>query len=141
MKKAGWIISVTLIPVKAPAAGIWQECQVEVATSCTAEGCKNVEPGLKLYLGDYDDAEGMPHGYYYRCRRYQGPCDMIEDPWIGENANYRAFVMRNQGIIARVGPGGKLTDIATLDDNVLISRGTCWNAEPQRISEASRRAK
>jgi hypothetical protein len=109
----------------------WQECQIETTTLCTPDGCTNVEPTLKLYFGDYKGSDGRQRGYYYRCRR-DADCDRIEDPWIGENEKYRAFVARERGLISRIGPGGKVTDVATLDENVLISRGSCWDAPPHR---------
>ena len=129
-----------LIAGPAPAANSWQECQVEIATLCDLAGCRNVEPTLKLYLGDYADSKGRRKGYYYRCRR-QGSCDRIEDPWIGQNAEYRAFIVDRAGVISRVGPDNKLTDVATLNDSVLISRGSCWNAKPQhpKRKKASRK--
>jgi hypothetical protein len=125
-----------LIASPSPAANSWLECQVEAAIFCDSAGCRNVEPTLKLYLGDYVDPKGRPQSYYYRCRR-QGRCDRLQNPWVGQSADYRAFVIDEAGIISRVGPGGKLTDVATLNDTVLISRGSCWNAKPQR-SKASR---
>jgi plasmid stability protein len=120
-----------LLPFRASAADVWQECQIETSVLCDPQGCRSVEPTLKLYLGQYKDSAGKLRGYYYRCRR-AGSCDMIENPWIGENERYLAFVARERGVISRIGPGGKLTDVATLDDNVLISRGTCWNAAPHK---------
>ncbi len=114
-----------------PGAGVWQECQVETATLCDLRGCRNVEPTLKLFFGDYSDAKGRPRGYYKRCRR-GGSCDFIENPWIGENDNYRAFVVPERGVSARIGADGKVTDVATLNNDVLISRGSCWSAKPQR---------
>lgn len=113
---------------QARSANVWQECQIETTTLCDPAGCRSVEPTLKLYFGDYVDAKGKRKGYYYRCRR-AGPCDLIDDPWIGENEQYRAFVVRERGLISRIGPGGKVTDVATLEDHVLISRGTCWNTK------------
>lgn len=107
----------------------WQECQIESSTLCSPTGCTSVEPTLKLYFGDYNGSDGRRRGYYYRCRR-GADCDRIEDPWVGVNDNYRAFVARERGLISRIGPGGKVTDVATLDDDVLISRGSCWDAPP-----------
>lgn len=125
-----WTTALCLLASPAPAADSWQECQIENVTFCNAEGCKYVEPTLKLYFGDFTDSAGRRKSYYYRCRR-DGACDRIENPWIGQNDRYRAFVMREQGVIARISAEGKVTDIATVDDTVLISRGTCWDAKPQ----------
>lgn len=119
-----------LIAAPASAASLWQECQIETVTLCSQEGCKYVEPTLKIYLGDYTAADGRPKGYYYRCRR-DGPCDMIENPWIGYNDDYRVFVVREGGVIARVRSDGRITDVSTLNEDVLISRGSCWAAEAQ----------
>jgi hypothetical protein len=130
MSKLALIIAV--LPVQASATDSWQECQIESVSFCDAEGCRLADPKLKLYFGDYADPAGKRKGYYYRCRR-DGPCDMIEDPWIGQNERYRAFIMREQGIISRIGADGKVTDVSTVDDTVLISRGSCWDAEPQPI--------
>lgn len=113
-------------------ADLWQECQIESATLCGPGGCTNVAPTLKLYLGDYRADDGHRAGYYYRCRR-GGECDIIENPWIGEGGGYRAFVMREQGVISRIGPDSRITDVATIEDTVLISRGSCWNADRPRI--------
>jgi len=125
------IAASALISAPAPAANIWQECQIETVTLCTPEGCKNVEPTLKLYLGDFTDSKGKPAGYYYRCRR-EGACDRIENPWIGRNDKYRAFVVPEANIISRVDRDGKVTDISAIRDEVLISRGSCWETESQR---------
>lgn len=123
------LASGVMIAGGASASNYWQECQIETATICDPQGCRNVQPTLKLYLGDYEDAKRRPKSYYYRCRR-DGPCDEIRDPWVGENESYRAFVAPAHGVISRVGPDGKVTDVATLNDQVLISRGTCWSSEP-----------
>ena len=113
---------------QASAANLWQECQIETVTLCTPDECKNVEPTLKLYFGDFAARDGKRAGYYYRCRR-DGPCDEIDDPWIGRNDRYRVFVIREAAVISRIDADGKVTDVATLDDHVLISRGTCWSAK------------
>ena len=110
----------------------WQECQIESATLCGVGGCKPVTPTLKLFLGDYAGASGQRGGYYYRCRR-GGLCDIVDDPWIGESAGYRAFVLRDRGVITRVGPDNKVTDVATIEDIVLISRGRCWKSARPRV--------
>lgn len=111
---------------------LWQECQIETAILCGPGGCKNVEPTLKLYLGDFAIENGKRAGYYYRCRR-GGECDIIENPWIGEGGGYRAFVMKEQGVISRIGPDSRITDVATIEDMVLISRGACWNADRPKV--------
>ena len=131
---AVWTIALAALPPPASAADSWQECQIENVTFCNAEGCKYVDPTLKLYFGDFADSAGRRRGYYYRCRR-DGACDMIENPWIGSNDRYRAFVMREQGVIARIAADGKVTDVATVDDTVLISRGTCWEGKPPDLSK------
>jgi len=120
-----------LIPAAAPAADIWQECQIETVTLCAPDGCRNVEPTLKLYLGDFTDAHGKPAGYYYRCRR-DGACDKVDNPWIGHNDKYRAFVVPEANIISRVSQDGKVMDVSAIRDEVLISRGSCWGTESQR---------
>ena len=88
------------------AADLWQECQIETVTFCSPEGCKDVEPTLKIFLGDYTAPDGKKGAYYYRCRR-DGPCDRIEDPWIGYNSDYRVFVVREAGVISRVRQDGR----------------------------------
>lgn len=130
MKKLILVSGLALIPAQVSAADSWQECQIETVTYCNADGCQNVEPTLKLFFGDYSGPGGKPKGYYYRCRR-DGPCDRIENPWIGEKDGYRAFVMREQGVISRIGPDNRVTDVSTLNDTVVISRGSCWDGEPQ----------
>ena len=131
MRYRYFIAAVALVPGAAPAADTWQECQIETVTLCTPEGCKIVEPTLKLYLGDYTDDRGKPAGYYYRCRR-DGACDNIDNPWIGRNDKYRAFVVPEANVISRVDQDGKVMDVSAVRDEVLISRGTCWDTESQR---------
>ena len=126
------ILAIALQAAGAANPDIWQECQIESATLCGAGGCKPVEPTLKLFLGDYAGASGRRAGYYYRCRR-GSLCDIIDDPWIGESAGYRAFVLRDRGVITRVGPDNSVTDVATIEDIVLISRGRCWEAPRPRV--------
>jgi hypothetical protein len=118
---------------------IWQECQIESATLCGAGGCKPVAPTLKLFLGDYVGESGRRAGYYYRCRR-GNLCDIVDDPWIGESGGYRAFIMRDRGVMARVGPDNSVTDVATIEDIVLISRGRCWKTQRPRVSRVVERA-
>lgn len=125
------IAALALVPAAAPAADIWQECQIETVTLCTPDGCRNVEPTLKLFLGDFKDGQGKAAGYYYRCRR-EGSCDKIDNPWIGHNDKYRAFVVPEASIISRVDQDGKVMDISAIRDEVLISRGSCWATESQR---------
>jgi hypothetical protein len=132
MIRSTLLIAMAVQASQPPDADLWQECQIESATLCGPGGCKNVEPTLKLYLGDYRADDGRRAGYYYRCRR-GGECDIIENPWIGEGMGYRAFVMREQGVISRIGPDSRITDVATIEDTVLISRGRCWNADRPRI--------
>jgi hypothetical protein len=119
MKISVLLAGLTLLAGKASAAAVWQECQIESVTLCEAEGCMPVAPTLKLYFGDYADSKGRATAYYKRCRR-EGPCDVVENPWMGENDRYRAFVMPERGVIARIDADGKVTDVATLDNNVLI---------------------
>ncbi|HLO21095.1 MAG TPA: hypothetical protein VK192_11465 [Sphingomicrobium sp.] len=137
MKSFMLMTGLALMTGEAPAASLWQECQIETVTLCGPEGCSSVQPTLKLYFGDYTDSKGRPRGYYKRCRR-GGACDIIENPWIGQNEKYRAFVAPERGLIARVGADGKVTDVATLDKDVLISRGSCWRAKPQRVKSKAR---
>ena len=132
MIRSTLMIAMALQAAPAGDADLWQECQIESAILCGPGGCKNVEPTLKLYLGDYRADDGRRAGYYYRCRR-GGECDIIENPWIGEGGGYRAFVMREQGVISRIGPDSRITDVATIEDTVLISRGSCWNADRPRV--------
>jgi hypothetical protein len=126
------LIAVALQSGQSEGPDLWQECQIETATICGPGGCKSLVPTLKLYIGDYKADDGRRAGYYYRCRR-GAECDIIENPWIGEGSGYRAFVMREQGVIARIGPDNRVTDVATIEDIVLISRGICWNADRPRV--------
>ena len=137
MKSPIFMMGITLIAAPAWGSGGFQECQIETVTSCSAYGCRNVDPTLKLYFGEYLDSAGKPKGYYYRCRR-DGACDRIEDPWIGGDDKYRVFVMRGQGVISRLSHDHKVTDVATIGDNVLIARGSCWDAKPQRLNGKDR---
>jgi hypothetical protein len=123
------------------APDISQECQVETVTLCDQAGCRGVKPTLKLYLGEYTAKNGTRTGYYYRCRR-AAFCDIIDNPWIGGSGGYRAFVARDRGLISKIGPQNRITDVATMDDRVLVSRGRCWPAprpEVQRSSEPTGR--
>jgi hypothetical protein len=112
---------------------ISQECQVETVTLCDSAGCRAVEPTLKLYLGEYTNGDGSRAGYYYRCRR-GAFCDIIDNPWIGESGGYRAFVARERGLISKIGPDSRITDVATIGDHVLISRGRCWAAPRPQVA-------
>jgi hypothetical protein len=112
---------------------LWQECQIERATYCDMAGCRGVEPTIKLYIGDYAGPGGKREGYYYRCRR-GALCDIINDPWIGEGGGYRAFVMRDRGVISRISADNHVTDVATIGDTVLISRGRCWAASKPGVA-------
>jgi len=132
MSRLGLLIGLALQAGPVADANLWQECQIESATLCGPGGCKAVEPTLKLYLGDYKADDGRRAGYYYRCRR-GAECDIIDNPWIGESGSYRAFVMREQGVITRVSADNRVTDVATIEDTVLISRGTCWNADRPHV--------
>lgn len=140
MIRSALLIAMALQSGQPADADLWQECQIESATICGPGGCKNVAPTLKLYLGDYKADDGRRAGYYYRCRR-GAECDIIENPWIGEGGGFRAFVMREQGVIARIGPDSRITDVATIEDIVLISRGICWNAERPRVRRVVPRTK
>ena len=115
---------------------ISQECQVETVTLCDQAGCRGVKPTLKLYLGEYTAKDGSRAGYYYRCRRANF-CDIIDNPSIGQNGGYRAFVSRERGLISKVGPENRLTDVATFEDRVLISRGRCWPAPRPRVRRSA----
>jgi hypothetical protein len=105
------------------------ECQSETATLCTPTSCEQVEPTIKLYMGEYDEKDGSRASYYLRCRR-GGSCDRIDNPWVGESGDYRVFVAREQALISRIAPNDRFTDVATLEDRVLILRGSCWGAPP-----------
>jgi len=137
MNISALMAAVALLAGKPPAAAAWQECQVEAVTLCEPGGCRSVPPTLKLYFGDYADSKGRAKAYYKRCRR-EGPCDVIENPWMGANERYRAFVMPERGLIARIDADGKVTDVATLDSNVLISRGSCWRTTRKRATAKAR---
>jgi len=122
-----------------PAPAISQECQIETVTLCDQAGCRGVEPTLKLYLGEFTGEDGKQVGYYYRCRRGDY-CDIIDNPWIAESGGYRAFVARERGVIAKIGPENRITDIATVEDRVLISRGRCWDAPRPQVSREGKLA-
>jgi len=126
MKGVGVLAALALQAAQGPAPDLSQECQIETVTLCDQAGCRGVEPTLKIYLGEYAAEDGKHRGYYYRCRRAD-LCDIIENPWIGENGGYRAFVARERGVIAKIGPENRITDIATIEDRVLILRGRCWD--------------
>ena len=133
MKISVLLAGVALLAGKTSATAVWQECQIESVTLCDAGGCMPVAPTLKLFFGDYADSKGRAKAYYKRCRR-EGACDVIENLWMGENDRYRAFVMPERGLIARIDEDGKVTDVATLDNNVLISRGSCWRTTRKRAT-------
>ena len=137
--KMSLVIAIALQAAGINDPDIWQECQIESATLCGAGGCKPVKPTLKLFLGDYVGESGRRAGYYYRCRR-GSLCDIVDDPWIGESAGYRAFVMRDRGVITRVGPDNSVTDVATIEDIVLISRGRGWRSQRPRVGRVVERA-
>jgi hypothetical protein len=109
------------------------ECQSETATLCTPAGCEQVAPTIKLYMGEYDEKDGSRASYYLRCRR-DGGCDRIDNPWVGESGDYRVFVAREQALISRIAPDDRFTDVATLEDRVLILRGSCWAAPPPPVT-------
>ena len=139
MKSAVAFVVLALQAAQPPAPGLSQECQIETVTLCDQAGCRGVEPTLKLYLGEYTAEDGRREGYYYRCRRAEY-CDIIDNPWIAESGGYRAFVARERGVIAKIGPEDRITDIATIADRVLISRGRCWNAPRPQVTQTGRLA-
>ena len=132
MKSLLLVAGIALQAGQATAPDISQECQIETVTLCDQAGCRGVRPTLKLYLGAYMTEDGRQAGYYYRCRRAEF-CDIIEDPWVGESGGYRAFVARERGLISKIGPQNRVTDVATLEDRVLISRGRCWPAPRPQV--------
>ena len=133
MKELALLAALSLQAAQPTASTISLECQIETVTLCDQSGCRGVEPTLKIYLGEYAAEDGKHAGYYYRCRRAD-VCDIIDNPWIGESGGYRAFVARERGVIAKVGPEDRITDIATIEDRVLISRGRCWTAPRPQVS-------
>lgn len=136
MKSLLLAVGLALQGVPAGTPDMSQECQIESVTLCDQAGCRGVEPRLKLYLGEFTRKNGQRSGYYYRCRRADF-CDIIDDPWIGENGGYRVFVARDRGLISRIGPENRLTDVATMEDRVLISRGRCWLAPRPQVRRGS----
>lgn len=84
-------------------------------------------------MADYLHDDGKRGGYYYRCR-INGGCDIIEPFWVGYGrGGYRVWDAKEKGALSRLSPQDKITDIVTLKDVVLISRGMCWNAPPPII--------
>lgn len=105
---------------------IWQECKFEKAELCEPSGCKEIEPTLKVYMANYVNDDGQRGGYYYRCLT-KGGCTIIEPYWVGfGRGGYRVWEAREKGVSSRLSPDGEVTDIVTLEDVVLISRGKCW---------------
>jgi hypothetical protein len=114
-------------------SNIWRECTFDRAELCTASGCKATKPTLKVYLADYSDDPKPRGGYYYRCR-IDGGCQIVEPFWVGYGAaGYRVWDAREKGALSRLSPDDKITDVVTLEDVVLISRGTCREAPPPII--------
>ena len=62
MKSLVFMAGLALMAGRASAANLWQECQIETVTLCGPEGCRNVQPTLKLYFGDYAEFEGPTEG-------------------------------------------------------------------------------
>ena len=117
-------------------AGIWKKCSVANSTLCGPTSCtSDRKADISLYLGSYDK-NGKPNGYYYRCKAaLEGACDIIEDySFASEPQGYSAWSSKSHSSVTRMSGVGKMTDILSENEYVLISRGVCVDSAPPIIT-------
>lgn len=115
-------------PALAADNGIWKVCVIDSASKCTPARCTPVKPAISIFVSDYMD-RGTEHSAYYRCGLKLAGCDRYNA------AVYRAgefiiFSLPQHSAFAKLGPDGRITDVAAVSDDVLISRGTCTTGAP-----------
>lgn len=127
------IIAALAVTTQASAAepNIWRACTVDSVTICTPSGCSPGKPSTWLYLASYEH-EGKRETTYYRCNADRSDCDTYE-PAVHRSGAYLNFSLPENGVVSRLGPDDTVTDVATIMDTVLISRGKCQLEPPPII--------
>lgn len=110
---------------------VWRACTIESVTICTPAGCVDGQPKIWVYLASYED-EGLRKAFYYRCGSDKRDCDTYT-PIVHRSGAYVTFSLPQNGVVSRLGPNDMVTDVATLMDTVLISRGKCVPEPPPII--------
>ena len=110
---------------------IWRACTVDSVTVCSPAGCSAGKPSTWLYLASYEN-EGKREAFYYHCSADQRNCDTYT-PVVHRSGAYLNFSLPQNGVISRLGPDDTVTDVATIMDTVLISRGKCLLEPPPII--------
>jgi hypothetical protein len=121
------------LSVSASAAepNVWRACTIQSVNICSPQGCVAGSPAIWLYVASYTD-KGKQHSIYIRCNISRTSCTDYR-PLVHRSGAFLNFTLPKNAVVSRLGPDDMLTDVATIMDTVLISRGTCANEPPPLI--------
>lgn len=105
-------------------------CKSTATSICDAAGCHSVAPSITIYVGTFAGEKGSRESYYTRCD--PSGCDSF-DPTVASSGAYTLFSLPKRGVMAKVGPGDELVDVASLMDTVYINRATCVSEPPPLV--------
>lgn len=115
-------------PAAAAEPGIWKACRIDTVSVCGVTGCSARKPAISIFVSDYID-RGTERAAYYRCGVRLSNCDRY--PALAyRTGDYLVFSLPQRSVFAKLGTDDRITDVAALGDDVLVSRGTCTTAVP-----------
>lgn len=112
---------------------IWRGCVIDSVQICTAKGCIAGRPAIWIYVASYQE-KGRNEAFYLRCNADKGDCDDLT-PIVNQSGSFVDFSLPDRGVISRLGPDDRLTDIATIMDTVVVSHGKCKNEAPPLVPD------
>ena len=109
-------------------------CKSAATAICDQTGCHSVTPSITVYVGTFLGEKGSRESYYTRCDA--SGCDSYV-PTVAFSGAYTLFSLPTRGVMAKVGPGDNLVDVASLMDTVYINRATCVSEPPPILRTVS----
>jgi hypothetical protein len=107
--------------------GLTLTCKSAATSICDQAGCHSVTPSITIYVGTFIGESGVRDSYYTRCDA--SGCDTFF-PAVAFSGAYTLFSLPKRGVMAKVGPGDELVDVASLMDTVYINRAKCVSEPP-----------
>ena len=97
-------------------------------SECSPAGCSARKPTISIFVSDFVD-RGIERAAYYRCGVRLSNCDRYT-ALAYRTGEFMIFSLPQRSVFAKLGTDDRITDVAALGDDVLVSRGTCATAVP-----------
>jgi len=115
-------------PAIASQDDVWQACTIDTVTMCSATTCARRSPQISIFIGSFANQTAR-RAVYFRCALRLVNCDRYE-ALVYRLGDFTVFALPERGVFTKLGPDNRVTDVATIQDTVFISRGRCVTAAP-----------